>query len=230
MELSRPDLSKSEVFQASVRLAQLAAEASRGHLFVSTPVLSCPINIGINLFGQRVLLEMMERPNAARYALRVINDVILECTQVFLDVIPDSMRRTFCAGGGGRYAPPGFGEIDGCATQLVSAHHYQEFFAPLDEEILDLTPHGGMIHLCGACAQHISAWSGMKKLRSAQLSDRATEDLELFFQGLRPDQILYVSPTAPITIETIERILEITGGERLILQRSLEEPIPLEGI
>ena len=221
-ELSMPDLSQSEVFQASLRLAKRAVEVSQGHFFVTTPVLSCPINIGINIFGQQLLEALISRPDAARHALRIINDVIAACIRAFSEVIPESIRRNFVAEN--RYTPPGFGEIDGCATQLVSARQYEEFFAPLDEELLDISPYGGLIHLCGASAQHIPVWREMKKLRSVQLNDRAAEDVELYFRGLRPDQILYVAQTETTPLK---RILEITGGQRLIFQGVLEKPIRL---
>ena len=125
-----------------------------------------------------------------------------------------------------RYAPTGYGFIDGCAAQLVSADVYRDFFAPLDEEILAEWPHGGMIHLCGACAQHIPTWREMRALRSVQLNDRATDDLELYVEGLRPDQILYVSPTAKYPPS---RVVEITRGRRLVMQwrpESVSLPAP----
>jgi len=212
-ELAAPDLAHSEVFQQSLRLARLASEVSLGRLLVATPVFSCPINIGINLFGERLLEGLLGRPDAARRALRIITDAILACIRTFSKAIPKDIRRTSVAAC--RYAPAGFGLIDGCAAQLVSARLYQEFFAPLDEELLRAHPRGGMIHLCGACAQHIPTWASMPSLRSVQLNDRAAEDFELFFRGLRSDQILYVQPTQSMPTE---RILGISKGERVILQ------------
>ena len=59
-DLPAPDLSRSEVLRASLRLARLAVEATRGMLPIAIPVTSCPINVGLNLFGER-LLEAMGR-------------------------------------------------------------------------------------------------------------------------------------------------------------------------
>jgi hypothetical protein len=62
----------------------------------------------------------------------------------------------------------------------------------------------------------------MAELRAVQVNDRATEDLERYFQGLRPDQYLYVGPTESMPVA---RILEITGGERVVLQTVLGAPL-----
>jgi hypothetical protein len=222
-DLTAPDLTAHRVYQQSLHLAHLAVQASKGRLLIANPVLSCPINIGINLFGERLLEALIARPDAARHALRIIAGVILACRHAFIGVIPAMQLRNIVATS--RYAPEGFGQIDGCATQLVSAHQYADFFTSLDAEILAATPCGGMIHLCGAHAQHIPVWSRIELLRSVQLNDRAAEDLALYFRGLRSDQFLYVWPTETMTVE---RILEITRGQRLILQTPIERPIPVQ--
>jgi len=212
-DLRPPDLATNPLLQGALRVAMCAAAAGGGRLLVSTPVLSCPINIGVNLFGQRLLVALLAAPAEARRALRVVTDVIIGCIRAFRGVIPAEVLRTTCTSS--RYAPPGYGFIDGCAAQLVSAEAYRDFFAPLDEEILAEWPQGGMIHLCGACAQHIPTWQAMRSLRSVQLNDRATDDLELYVHGLRPDQILYVSPTATYPPA---RVVDVTRDRRLVMQ------------
>ena len=212
-DIAMPDLSKNEVFVKSVALARKVVEVSQGRFFISNPVLSCPINIGINIFGDKLLWGLVERPDAARHALRIINNVILECMKAFNEAIPCKQHRTGC--GNSRYAPDGFGLIDGCATQLVSAGHYAEFFAPLDAELLGAYANGGMIHLCGAHAQHIPAWRSMKKLRSVQINDRAADDLLLYAKGLRPDQVIYVGATANTPMSTI---LEVAKTRPIVIQ------------
>jgi hypothetical protein len=219
--LAMPDLERSPILQASLRLARLAVEAGQGRVFVTTPVLSCPVNIAINLLGERWLEALAERPAAAGRALRIIADVILACARAFYGVIPEDIRRGTVALN--RYAPPGHGFIDGCSTQLVSARHYREWIAPLDAEILELSPRGGMIHLCGAHAQHIPAWRAMPCLRSVQVNDRATDDLPRYLAGLRDDQILYVAPTAATPVE---RVMQLAENRPLILQCELSHPLP----
>ena len=58
-----------------------------------------------------------------------------------------------------------------------------------------------------------------------QFNDRATWDLKTFYDELRPDQILYLMPSKEMTIE---KAMEITGGNRLIVQAAhfdVTEPI-----
>ena len=219
-DLDVPNLDDSPTLRHTTELARLAVQVSQGRILLTTPVLSCPINIGMNLFGADLLEALVTRPPVAARALEIIADTIIECTKVFMDVIPTETRRTFVACN--RYAPAGFTEIDGCATHLLSGAHYAEFFAELDAKILRLSPHGGMIHVCGSHAQHIQTWAEMPEVCSLQLNDRATDDLELYRNGLRDDQVLYVAPTTEIPPE---RILELTTGRRVVLQAELTDDV-----
>jgi hypothetical protein len=212
-DLQAPDLQASRLMQQALRLACLAVDASGGKLLVAMPVLSCAINVGINLFGERLLEAMASRPEVSRRALAIVNDTIRQALRMFAQVIPPEVRR--CSVSEDRYMPPGFGFIDGCATQLISARHYREVIMPLDRAVLAESPNGGMIHLCGAHAHLIPAFASMPELRAVQINDRAVEDLAAFHSGLRQDQILYVSPSLAWPVE---RILEATRGKRVILQ------------
>ena len=212
-DLTMPDVAANPVFRGSLALTRMAVERFAGSVWISNPVLSCPINIGINLFGGRLLEAMVERPDEVRRALRVITDVIAISMRAFADVIPAEVRQNPV--GAWRWAPPGRGFIDGCATQLVSARHYREFLAPLDAELLAQYPLPGMIHLCGAHTQHIPAWRDMRELASVQLNDRAADDFEAYRAGLRADQIIYITPTPAMSVE---RILAITDGRGVVFQ------------
>ena len=215
-ELAPPDVVHSPLFQQSLELGQIVSSATQAKVLVAGPVLSCPANIAINLFGQRFLEALLERPALAQRTLRIITDVIITLTRAWKDRIPPEIHRNFVSLN--RCTPPGFGEIDGCATQLISGAHYRQYFAPLDEEILRVSAQGGLIHICGSHQQHISTWAQMKALRAIQLNDRAADDLALFYAQTRPDQTLYVTPHEHLTIA---QILEITHGHRTILQASL---------
>ena len=219
-DLELPDLGSNAFLEKALTLARLAVSASRGRFFVTTPVLSCPINIAINLFGQRILEALLTRPDDARHALRVIADTIVGCWRAFMAVIPSEIRRTTVVKN--RYQPANYGFIDGCAVQLVSAQVYRRFFSELDREILAVAPEGGQIHLCGACAQHIPTWREMPELRCVQLNDRAADDLQLYYNGLRRDQVIYVGPTEAMSLA---RIIGISGGSRVVIQQQLDEPI-----
>jgi hypothetical protein len=211
-ELEPVDLGASELFQRTLALAKLAAEVGQGKLLVANPVLSCPLNIGINLFGERLLCALHTAPEAAARALRLITDVIAAAMHAFEAALGPTLRRNTV--GAGRYAPAGCGFIDGCADQLVGARHYDQFVAPLDAELLGRFPGGGMIHLCGAVAQHIPTWAAMAPLRQVQVNDRATEDLPAWVAARRSDQVLYVTPTASTPVP---RVVEVTGGQRVVL-------------
>ena len=51
------------------------------------------------------------------------------------------------------------------------------------------------------------------------LNDRATDDLDIYFKGLRNDQIIF---TAPTTSMPLDRILEITKGGAFCLTMPFE--------
>jgi hypothetical protein len=114
-----------------------------------------------------------------------------------------------------RYMPPGGGLIDGCATQLLSPATYRKLIAPCDNQLMDTYPIGCLMHLCGASEQHIPTFREMPKLKAVQLNDRATEAFEQYYAGLRDDQILYVMPTANVSIDTILRVSN--GGRRIVI-------------
>jgi len=221
-ELSMPDLSRSQVLHDALHLAERAAGVSQAELLIALPVFSCAINIGINLFGERLLLALADRPEVAKESLARINRVILHCVHAFRNVVPAEIMRNSVAGT--RYAPVDFGQVDGCATHLVSSSQYHTYFEELDNAVLSLWPHGGMMHLCGQHVQHIPAFKRMRSLRSLQLNDRASEDFEAYYKGLRPDQLFYVGPTATMTVD---RILEISQGRRVVLQCPLQQAIQI---
>jgi hypothetical protein len=218
-ELGRPDLDANATWRQTKAFARAFVERGVRGVILGMPTLSSALNVAVNLYGQRILEAMLLDPDAARHDLRVINDVLCDLHRWFLATVPAEQLQ--CIVPGGRCQPPGFGQLCGCTCQVLSAGQYREFVAPLDDALLSLYPHGGMIHLCGRHTQHLPAWREMKSLRSVQMNDRAAEHLESYFAGLREDQILYVNPCPGMPIE---RILQITGGRRLVLAANLKEP------
>jgi hypothetical protein len=224
-ELQCPDLACSAVLQKTLRLAECAVEAVRqaagdGQIFIATPVLSCAINVAINLFGERLLMALHTRQEAARRVLAIINDTILQAANAIASAIPAGLRRNSVAEN--RLAPPGVGQFDGCATQLVSRRDYLEFFAPLDADLIRLFPGGALMHLCGAHTQHVPTWASMPGLRAVQLNDRAVEDLQRYYTTLPAGVIFYLCPSQTMPVE---RIIELTGGKNVILQTTLQQPL-----
>ena len=84
---------------------------------------------------------------------------------------------------------------------------------PLDDELLSLWPHGGMIHLCGSHKHLIPLFAQMPHLRAVQLNDLAADQLKEYADGLREDQVIYMSPTQNMPLE---KTLEVAKGRRMV--------------
>ncbi len=210
--LRMPGIDSHPAWQICARAAKAFVEADVSVPFFALPVLSSPINILLNLFGQEALIAMMTEPEAVSKDLRPITALIKTLHSWFIKNIPSEQLQMVEIIG--RVQPPGHGQICGCSTQVLSPELYRDFIAPLDEEIFSLYPRGGMIHLCGTHSHLIPAWMEMKSMTAVQLNDRAAEDLQLYFDGLRDDQIIYVNPCPGMPTQ---KILEITGGRRTVV-------------
>lgn len=217
--LQPPDLDRDPTWA----LARKAAESflERGTLvpLFGMPTIASSLNIAVNLFGQEILIALLEDPEAAVHDLQVINEVLETIHRWYIERVPEAQLQPVVSWQ--RTQPRGHGQICGCTTQLISPEVYAEYVAPLDDALLSVYPKGGMIHLCGSHVQHIPTWRSMKSLRAVQVNDRAAEDLQRYFHGLRDDQILYVNTCAGMTAE---RAISITGGKRLVLVEDPEMP------
>lgn len=217
--LEMPDLDRDETWQLSRRAVKAFLDADVKLPLFGLPTLSSALNILLNLYGQEALIAMYEDEEAVRRDLEVINTLIRTLHRWYIDNIPKEQLQPVISWA--RTQPPGYGQLCGCTTQLVSGDMYREFIAELDDAVLGEYEHGGMIHLCGSHAQHIETFRNMKNLRSLQLNDRAAEDLALYLEGLREDQIIYVNPCAGMPVE---RIVELSKGERVVLVKSCDAP------
>ncbi len=217
--LEMPDLDKDETWQLSKRAAKAFLDADVKLPLFGLPTLSSALNILLNLYGQEALIAMYEDEDAVRHDLDVINTLIRTLHRWYIDNIPKEQLQPVISWA--RTQPPGYGQLCGCTTQLLGAELYREFIADLDDAILGEYENGGMIHLCGSHAQHMETFRNMKNLRSLQLNDRAAEDLALYLEGLRDDQILYVNPCEGMPVE---KILDISKGERIVLVKSMPSP------
>jgi len=211
-KLRMPDLEKDETWSLARRAAKAFVDADVALPLFGLPTLSSALNILINLYGDEGLVAMMVDEEAAMHDLQIINDLIRTLHRWYLENIPSQQLQPVISWS--RTQPPGYGQLCGCSTQLISPDLYARMIAPLDDALLSEYPLGGMIHLCGAHEQLIPVFRSMKHLRSLQLNDRAAHDLEKYLQGLREDQILYVAPCAEMTSE---QILAISGGKRVVL-------------
>ena len=216
-ELEEPDLENNETVRLSVRAAeQFVRHGGKLPLF-GLPTIASPLNIAVNLYGQEILMEMLADPDNARKDLETIARVLIRLHKLFRSIVPERQLQPVISWN--RTQPPGYGQICGCTTQLVSEELYRDLISDLDEAILGVYPHGGMIHLCGSHTQHLQTFRNMKKLKALQLNDRAAEDLKVYFEGLREDQIIYLNPCEGMPIE---RALQITKGERLVIAETIQ--------
>ena len=221
-ELCDPDLENDETFQLSLRAAKRFAEVGGELALFGLPTIASTLNIAINLYGQEILIAMLEEPEAARRDLETINRTLIRIHRAFMDVLPKRQLQPVISWA--RTQPPGYGQVCGCSTQLLSGELYSEMIADLDDAVLSTYEHGGMIHLCGSHTQHMEAFRNMKSLKAIQVNDRAAEDLQLYFDGLRDDQILYLCPCKGMTVE---RALEITKGKRLVINARIDGRIDI---
>ena len=219
-ELRMPDLETDETWALARRAAMAFVEADVALPLFGTPILSSALNILINLYGQNGLIAMLEDEDAARHDLETINALIRALPAWYREHIPLSQLQGTVTST--RTQPPGSGQLCGCTCQLLSGPLYREFIMPLDDALLGDYPHGGMIHLCGAHAQHIPAFREMRHLRALQLNDRACADLEAYLTGLREDQVLYYCPCPEMPLE---KALALAGGRRLVVIGLDEAPL-----
>jgi len=211
-QLSTLDLEADETWllARSVATAFVAHEVTVP-LF-GMPVIAGALTVAVSIYGARFLETMLTNPSAAEHDLRIINDVTCRLYQWYYDHVPAQQLQQ--VGSASRCMPPGHVSIYGCSSHLISEELYRDDVAPLDEAVLSTSASGGLIHLCGEHRQHIAAWRAMKSLRAVQLNDRASADLEHYFTGLRDDQVIYLNPTATMTVEGA---LAITGGKRIVI-------------
>ncbi len=210
--LQKPDLDNCPTWILARELAKEFVNANVKLPLFGTPTISSALNVAVNLYGQEILLSMMIDPAGTEHDLKIINDTLCEIHKWYITNVPADQLQPVVSWE--RTQPPGFGQLCGCTTQLVSPDMYKKFVAPLDEEILSLYPNGGMIHLCGSHTQHIPVWREMKNLHALQLNDAAAEDLEIYFKEMREDQIFYINTCPGMTTE---KIMKITGGNRVVI-------------
>lgn len=218
-ELQFPDLDKDETWALARRAAQAFLDADVKLPLFGMPTLSSALNIYINLYGEEGLYAMLEDEEAAVHDLTVINDLIRTLHKWYREHIPAEQLQPVISWD--RTQPPGHGQLCGCTCQLISGNLYERMVAGLDDALLGDYPNGGMIHLCGSHEQHIPVFKKMKHLRALQLNDRAAHDLQLYLEGLREDQIIYLNPCEGMPVE---KALEISGGKRIVICCAMDAP------
>jgi len=211
-DLEKPDLEKCEAWQVARRAALEFVRQDVKLPMYGMPTISSALNIAVNLYGEEILVAMLIEPERAFHDLQIINDVLCEIHNWYLKALPEQQLQPVISWE--RTQPPGYGQICGCTTQLVSGEIYKDLIAPLDAQLLSQYPGGGMIHLCGAHEHILPMLRDMKQLKAVQINDRATVDLDKYYSLLRKDQIIYLIPCEQMSVE---QAMEITGGNRLVV-------------
>ena len=217
-QLKKPDLDKDETWALAKRIAKAFLDLNVTAPLFETPVIASPLNIAVNLYGEEILVAMLMEPEAAHHDLQIISEVLTELHQWYRANIPMQQLQPVCSCG--RCQPPGHGQICGCTSQLLSPGLYEEFIMPLDDAILGLYPHGGMIHLCGSHTQLIPLFAKMPHLKCVQLNDKAAEDLRFYVEGLRDDQVIYLNPCEGMSTK---QALEIAKNKKIVIVYGYEE-------
>jgi len=211
-QLPVPDLDTDETWGQARSLATAFVSREVTVPLFGMPVIAGALTVAVSIYGSRFLSAMLTDPAAAQRDLKIINDVTRQLYQWYHDHVPAQQLQQ--VGAASRCMPPGHVSVYGCTSHLISAQLYRDCVAALDDEILSTSGSGGLIHLCGDHCRHIGTWREMKSLRAVQLNDRASEDLERYFTGLRDDQVIYLHPTDTMTVQ---RALEITKGRRIVI-------------
>ena len=210
--LERPDLDRDETWKSAREAAFSFRDAEVRLPLFGLPTIASALNIATNLYGEEILAAMLMEPEAAAHDLAVINDLLCEIHQWYRAHLPACQLQPVISWN--RTQPPGYGQLCGCTTQLLSAGLYEEFIMPLDDRLLSLYPGGGMIHFCGSHTHLLETLSKMPHLKAVQLNDRAAWDLAEYYHKLREDQIIYLNPCEGMDIK---KAIEITGGNRLVI-------------
>lgn len=225
-DLQLPDVDGSPVLKEAIELAVWIKKNSPEGFLISMPDVGCPLNIAINLFGDRFLLEMAADPESAKRALDIIAEVTRRVTEVFCAAVGQQTLRSHNAYY--VYTPYDYGGLSLCATQMVSPSDFGRLLGPADAACMPSSYKGMIQHICGKSAQHVPVLAKLPSVKGIQLNDIATEDFPAYYEGLRPDQIFHVRLT-PIKLDAV---LATSGGDRTIIiiidaEDSINEKIPV---
>ena len=219
--LEMPDWQNTETWKMAEIAAKTFAAQNVALPAFGLPTIASALNIGMNLFGGELLIAMMEEPEAAAHDLKIINDVLIAVHKRFRELLPSAQIKP--VGSMFRTLPDGYGQLCGCSCQLLSGDLYAEMVAPLDEDLLDVFPKGGMIHLCGTHTQHLDTWVNMPQLKVYQIG---RFDFEQYNARKRADQLLYFFPADERKnefpcMELVDYAMSVTGGERMVIMSAV---------
>jgi len=211
-DIGRAELEGSELIGQTLELAKWIKERTGGRFLIAMPDVGCPLNIAINLFGERFLMALALAPENARRALGIIAEATRSVYKLLIETVGQETLR--CHNAYHTYTPHDYAGLSVCATQLISAEHFRTCVADADDAAVPAVYKGMIQHICGRSTQHIEELARRERVKGVQLNDAGADDFEAYFNGLRADQVVYVSPT---DCTPLEKIMSISKGDRTIL-------------
>lgn len=222
-DLQMPDLTNSELLKETVGLACWIKNNSPENFVISMPDVGSPINVAVNLFGERFFLELAMNPDAAARVLMMIGEVTRRVYQELVDAVGQKTIR--CHNAFYVYTPYDYAGLSLCATQMISPDNYSELVAAADDRSIPDCYKGMIQHICGSSNQHVAGMAARERIKGVQLNDNGADQFEDYFKALRGDQIFYLRPTDNMPID---KILSITKGERLLLTVTEQQATKIE--
>ncbi len=211
-ELQPPNLKNSALLKETVELAIWIKEKTDGKFLISMPDVGCPLNVAINLFGEKFLLEIAINPESAKRVLMIIADATRMVYEALIDAVGQKTIR--CHNAFYVYTPYDYAGLSICATQMISPDNFSDIVADADDTSVPGVYKGMIQHLCGRSGQHVPEIAKRQRIKGVQLNDAAADQFEMYHKGLREDQVFYIWPTENMPLE---KVLSITGGRRLVI-------------
>lgn len=211
-QLQQPDLKNSALLKETVELAKWIKDKTDDKFLISMPDVGCPLNVAINLFGEKFFLEIAMDPESARRVLTIIANVTRRVHEVLIEAVGQETIR--CHNAFYVYTPQDYAGLSICATQMISPANFSDIVADADDNCVPDCYKGMIQHLCGRSDQHVPEIAKRHRIKGVQLNDAAADQFEAYYKGMRDDQIFYLWPTENMPLE---KILSITAGKRLVI-------------
>lgn len=211
-DFTAPSLDENKDFLELLDLAKFMVEATEGRVPIEIPYISEPLVEAVNLFGEAFLIELAEENETCEKILTDITSTILDMRRRFFHAVPGFAF--WPHGLSLRMMPDDYTLLFGCTTQLISPQAYRKHILERDRMLLRSHAHGGCIHLCGRHTQHLEAWVSTEEVKAFQLNGNASDDLQRYWNALRPDQFIIFHQSDKIRYEDA---MNLTGGRQLVI-------------
>ena len=104
--LWEPELERHPTVTLMETLGRLLVEGTENHTFISMQVFAAPLNLVVDLYGERLLEALALDPEVAEHDIEVATRTIIAMHRRWMQLIPAARLRNFAAAG--RYMPAGY--------------------------------------------------------------------------------------------------------------------------